>query len=41
MIDFIISNEYVKVYRTYCPIKNFDIAQDRFLTYIMLLLIHH
>ena len=33
MIDLIISNEYTKVYKTYYPIKNFDLSQDRFFIY--------
>ena len=33
MIDLIISDEYTKIYRTYYPIKNFDLAQDRFFIY--------
>ena len=31
MNDLIISNEYTKIYRTYYLIKNYDLAQDRFL----------
>ena len=41
MIDFIISNEYNKIYKTYYPIKNYDLSQDRFFLYIVLLLIFH
>ena len=33
MIDRIISDEYTKIYKTYYPIKNYDLAQDRFLIY--------
>ena len=33
MIDLIISDEYTKTYKTYHPIKNYDLAQDRFLIY--------
>ena len=33
MIDLIISNEYTKIYKTYYPMKNYDLAQDRFLIY--------
>ena len=33
MIDLIISNEYNKIYKTYYPIKNYDLSQDRFLYY--------
>ena len=30
MIDLIISNEYNKIYKTYYPIKNYDLVKDRF-----------
>ena len=41
MIDIIISeDEYIKIYKTYFPIKNYDLIQDRFF-YIKLLLIFH
>ena len=40
MIDLIISDEYTKIYKTYHPMKSYDLVQDRFL-YIMLLLILH
>ena len=30
MIDLIISDEYTKIYKTYHPVKNFDLIQDRF-----------
>ena len=33
MIDIIISDEYNKIYKTYYPMKNYDIAQDRFFIY--------
>ena len=33
MIDLIISNEYDKIYKTYYPIKNYDLSQDRFFIY--------
>ena len=33
MIDLIISNEYAKVYKTYYPMKNYDLSQDRFFIY--------
>ena len=33
MIDLIISNEYTKIYKSYHPIKNYDLVQDRFLIY--------
>ena len=36
MIDIIISHEYIKIYKTYYPMKNYDLVQDRFL-YIILL----
>ena len=32
-IDIIISNEYAKIYKTYYPIKNYDLVQDRFFIY--------
>ena len=32
MIDIIISDEYTKIYKTY-PMKNYDLAQDRFFIY--------
>ena len=31
MIDIIISDEYTKIHKTYFPMKNYDLAQDRFL----------
>ena len=31
IIDLIISNEYTKIYKTYHPMKNYDLAQDRIL----------
>ena len=40
MIDIIISNEYSKIYRTYYPIKNYDLIQNDFL-YILNILIFH
>ena len=40
IIDMIISDEYIKIYKNYYPIKNYDLMQDRFL-YIMLFLIFH
>ena len=40
IIDLIISDEYTKIYKTYHPMKNYDLMQDRFL-YITLLLIFH
>ena len=33
MIDLIISNEYTKIYKTYYPMKNYDLSQDRFFIY--------
>ena len=33
MIDLIISNEYNKIYKTYHPMKNYDLMQDRFFIY--------
>ena len=33
MIDIIISDEYNKIYKTYYPIKNYDLIQDRFFIY--------
>ena len=33
MIDIIISDEYNKIHKTYFPIKNYDLTQDRFFIY--------
>ena len=33
MIDLIISDEYTKIYKTYFPMKNYDLTQDRFFIY--------
>ena len=33
MNDLIISDEYNKIYITYFPMKNYDLAQDRFFIY--------
>ena len=33
MIDNIISDEYNKIYKTYYPMKNYDLSQDRFFIY--------
>ena len=33
IIDLIISDEYTKIYKTYYPVKNFDLMQDRFFIY--------
>ena len=30
MIDIIISDEYNKIHKTYFPMKNYDLTQDRF-----------
>ena len=33
IIDLIISDEYIKIYKTYHPMKNYDLMQDRFFIY--------
>ena len=33
MLDIIISNEYTKLYKTYYPMKNYDLSQDQFFIY--------
>ena len=33
IIDLIISDEYTKIYKNYYPMKNYDLAQDRFFIY--------
>ena len=33
IIDIIISDEYTKIYKNYYPMKNYDLAQDRFFIY--------
>ena len=33
MIDIIISDEYAKIHKTCFPMKNYDLAQDRFFIY--------
>ena len=33
MIDIINSDEYSKIYRTYYPIKNYDLIQNEFFIY--------
>ena len=33
IIDLIISDEYNKIYKTYYPIKNYNLVQDRFFIY--------
>ena len=35
IIDIIISDEYTIIYKTYYPIKNYDLSQDRFFIYIV------
>ena len=33
LIDIIISDEYNKIYKTFYPIKNYDLSQDKFFIY--------
>ena len=33
IINIVISDEYTKIYKTYHPMKNYDLAQDRFFIY--------
>ena len=33
IIDIIISDEYTKFYKTYYPMKNYDLSQDKFFIY--------
>ena len=33
IIDLIISDEYIKIYKTFYPIKGHDLSQDRFFIY--------
>ena len=33
MIDLIVSKEYNKIYKTYYPMKNYDLSQNRFFIY--------
>ena len=33
MLDIIISNEYTKIYKTYYPMKYYDLSQDQFFIY--------
>ena len=33
MIDIIISDEHTKIHKTYFPMKNYDLTQDRFFIY--------
>ena len=40
MIDIIISDEYTKIYKTYYPMKNYDLTQDRFFIYNAVINIH-
>ena len=40
MIDIIISDEYTKIYKTYYPMKNYDLIQDRFFIYNAVINIH-
>ena len=40
MIDIIISDEYTKIYKTYYPMKNYDLIQDRFFIYNTVVDIH-
>ena len=40
MIDIIISDEYTKIYKTYHPMKNYDLIQDRFFIYNAVINIH-
>ena len=40
MIDIIISDEYTKIHKTYFPMKNYDLAQDRFLYTTKSLIFH-
>ena len=30
LVDLIISDEYIKIYKTFYPMKNYDLSQDRF-----------
>ena len=30
LIDIIISDEYIKIYKTFFPIENYDLSQDKF-----------
>ena len=40
IIDIIISDVYTKIYKTYYPIKNYDLIQDRFFIYNAVTNIH-
>ena len=33
LIDLIISDEYIKIYKTFYPMKNYDLSQDKFFIY--------
>ena len=33
IIDIIISDEYIKIYKTYYPMKNYDLIQNKFFIY--------
>ena len=33
MLDIIISNEYTKIYKTYYPMKKYDLSQNQFFIY--------
>ena len=33
IIDIIISDKYTKIHKTYYPMKNYDLSQDRFFMY--------
>ena len=35
IIDIIISDEYSKIYKTYYPIKNYDLIQNEFFIYML------
>ena len=37
IIDLIISDDYNKIYKTYHPMKNFHLLQNKFFLYLMLL----
>ena len=40
MIDIVISDEYTKIYKAYCLMKNYDLIQDRFFIYNAVINIH-
>ena len=33
MLDTVISDEYTKIYKTYYPMKNYNLIQDKFFIY--------